>query len=161
MIPFAPGIYLKDSTVRATNLSPEILSALVKMRGVFASLSLPLVITSGNDGGHVPGSKHYRDDAVDVRSIEIPHRNRREHVGKALAAATGARLKLSRRPGRPPSQPVGVGRGLVLWVEEQPDSVPHFHLQMNRGPSVPAGGLAILALLGLGLAGLAVAFSKR
>ena len=152
-----PGVYLKDSSVDVANLSPEIRRALATMRDVLSALGAgPLVITSGNDGPHLPGSLHYVNDAVDVRSMHIPARAQRERVGKTMALAIGATLKLSGGP------PVGKDPGFMLWVEERPDSVPHFHLELRRAvrpfkeafkPREPAAGvgsgLVVLAALGL------------
>lgn len=132
-----PGVYLKDSSVNVKNLAPELLRALVTMRDVLSALGAgPLVVTSGNDGFHVPGSRHYVNDAVDVRSLHIPSRAQRERVGKTMALAIGARLKLSGGPN------VGTDPGLMLWVEERPDSVPHFHLQIFRSRGQAIAGQA-------------------
>ena len=161
--PWLPGAYLKDSSVNVANLSPEIRRALATMRDVLSALGAgPLVITSGNDGPHLPGSLHYVNDAVDVRSMHIPARAQRERVGKTMALAIGATLKLSGGP------PVGKDPGFMLWVEERPDSVPHFHLELRRAarpfkeaqtfkPRAPSdarasgagSGLLVLAALGL------------
>ena len=152
-----PGVYLKDGSVNVANLSPEIRRALATMRDVLSALGAgPLVVTSGNDGPHVPGSLHYLNDAVDVRSLHIPARSQRERVGKTMALAIGAVLKLSGGP------PVGKDPGFMLWVEERPDSVPHFHLELRRAarpfreaqprrpaPSADGSGLVVLAALGL------------
>lgn len=172
-----PGVYLKDSSVEVANLAPELRAALATMRDVLSALSAgPLVITSGNDGIHLPGSRHYVDDAVDVRSLHIRSREQREAIGKAVARAIGARLKLSGGP------PVGTDPGLMLWVEERPDAVPHFHLQIFRRPGAEksrggggsswtepdsrqsgsgAAGLVILGTLAALAAAAAYALSRR
>lgn len=159
-----PGVYLKDSSVNVTNLAPELLRALVTMRDVLSALGAgPLVVTSGNDSVHLPGSRHFVNDAIDVRSRHIPTRAQRERVGKTMALAIGARLKLSGGPN------VGTDPGLMLWVEERPDSVPHFHLQIfrargqaadaRRGPAESGSGAVVLVGV-LAAIGLAYALSR-
>jgi hypothetical protein len=37
-----------------------------------------VVVTSVNDGTHMPGSKHYTDEAVDVRSKNFPNRETKD-----------------------------------------------------------------------------------
>lgn len=121
-----PGVYLKDSSVNVENLSARILDVLPTIRDVLASLSAgPLVITSGNDGTHVPGSYHGKNLAVDFRSLHLATRVQRELVGAAVARAIGAKLKLTGGPS------VGNSPGLMLYVEEPPVSVAHFHLEVD------------------------------
>jgi hypothetical protein len=85
----------------------------------------PLVITSGNDGTHVPGSYHGKNLAIDFRSLHLPSRAQRELVGGTIAAAIGAKLKLTGGPS------VGNAPGLMLYVEEPPVSIAHFHLEVD------------------------------
>lgn len=168
-----PGVFLKDATVNIKNLSPEIRAALPRIRDVLESRKVgPLVITSGNDGtAHTVGSKHYVNDAVDIRSRDIPARRDREAIGREIALALGAKLKLTG------GAHVGTDPGYMLYVEEWPVSAPHFHLQVNRrrhardsrdphgkwdratAPGV--GGLVITGLGILGVLGFAFALSRR
>ena len=62
----------KDSSVNVTGMHPEVVGALAKMevcRSAALSLLLthPMVVTSGKDGVHKPGSLHYAGLAVDLR----------------------------------------------------------------------------------------------
>lgn len=48
-------------------MSPEIETILSVVQPVYKSFALPVVITSGLDGPHRNGSKHYRFRAIDLR----------------------------------------------------------------------------------------------
>jgi hypothetical protein len=48
-------------------LSPEILDAAFLTARVFGAFGCPFVVTSGLDGEHMTGSKHYSGNAVDIR----------------------------------------------------------------------------------------------
>jgi hypothetical protein len=65
-------ILLADATVKVgeTNAALQliVIRAAEAHYGIFR---LPLVITSGNDGTHAPGSKHYKDKAIDIRSHDL------------------------------------------------------------------------------------------
>lgn len=74
--PFGPGVLplgveRKDAKVNVASLVPELTTALAKLGRVHLDLfDKPLIITSGNDGKHVPGSKHYKNQAVDGRMTD-------------------------------------------------------------------------------------------
>ena len=62
-------ILCKD-TVRFKRLTSEIIRLLPILEAIFTEYapSVDIVITSANDSTHMPGSYHYTDYAVDVRS---------------------------------------------------------------------------------------------
>lgn len=69
--PLPVGVERKDATVNAISLVPELMIALAKIGRVHLDLfGKPLIITSGNDGKHKPGSKHYANRAVDLRMVD-------------------------------------------------------------------------------------------
>ena len=70
-------IRLKDNTVSVKGLKPEMVIALMILRGLFDLYSLPVVVTSGSegfdgDGVHMKGSRHYVGEAVDIRKRQVP-----------------------------------------------------------------------------------------
>lgn len=50
-------------------MSAELEALIGVIDQVFAAFKLPLVITSGVDGPHRPGSLHYKFRAIDVRKL--------------------------------------------------------------------------------------------
>jgi len=65
------GVERKDAMVNVASLVPELTTALAKIGRVHLFLfGKPLIITSGNDGQHKPGSKHYANKAVDLRMVD-------------------------------------------------------------------------------------------
>jgi hypothetical protein len=65
------GVERKDATVNVANLVPELTTALAKIGRLHLDLfNKPLIITSGNDGKHKTGSKHYANKAVDLRMVD-------------------------------------------------------------------------------------------
>jgi hypothetical protein len=66
-------LQVADATVRVAELDPKLI-AFLQWASVshFQRFSRPLIITSGNDGIHAPGSKHYVWKAVDMRSHDLP-----------------------------------------------------------------------------------------
>lgn len=55
-----------------TGVTPKNLIIAAAIANVGEILGLGLVITSGNDGTHMAGSKHYSLEALDLRSSNIP-----------------------------------------------------------------------------------------
>ena len=64
-------IALKNNDVNVSGLSVQILLALMVAAQVYQTYDKPFVITSANDGKHGPKSKHYRGDAVDIRTRHL------------------------------------------------------------------------------------------
>jgi hypothetical protein len=71
--------------------------------------NLPLIVTSGNDPGHVPQSKHYRNLAVDVRSWD------KDPAGQLIFAALLSYLAPK--------------YNVAIFDERARDSRPHFHIE--------------------------------
>jgi hypothetical protein len=66
------SIVLKDDTVNVSGISPKMVLYLASCQEVHDALfQKPLCITSGNDGGHAPNSKHSHWKAVDVRCSDV------------------------------------------------------------------------------------------
>ena len=65
------GVERKDAMVNVASLVPELTTALAKIGRVHLDLfGKPLIVTSGNDGKHKPGSKHYVNKAVDLHMTD-------------------------------------------------------------------------------------------
>lgn len=65
------GVERKDATVNVASLVPELTTALAKIGRLHLDLfDKPVIITSGNDGQHKTGSKHYANKAVDLRMFD-------------------------------------------------------------------------------------------
>ena len=64
--PYGTIYLLKDDSVQVkeTAVQQQMLGAAAQ---VYAATKQPLVVTSGNDGRHMRGSKHYDDKALDFR----------------------------------------------------------------------------------------------
>lgn len=71
-----PGVQLKDATVNVQDIATVLQSFLVVAGLVHMHLfNQLLVVTSGKDGVHSPGSKHAKGEAVDLRIIDLPPSN--------------------------------------------------------------------------------------
>jgi len=89
--------------------------AIAHMLARFATLPFDITITSGNDSTHKVGSKHYHDQALDVRSWTFP-----------TATHEGIRWVLERALNATPVPPVPFR---VLLESD------HFHCQVAMGHS--------------------------
>jgi hypothetical protein len=66
--PFPPGTEPKDAFVNITNLNPTLHLFLIALGLIHVPLfGKPCIVTSGKDGTHAPGSKHYIGNAIDLR----------------------------------------------------------------------------------------------
>ena len=61
----------KDTSVNIEGLDPILRAALTEMEYVYAKFHTELVITSGKDGTHNPGSLHAEGKAVDLRTWNV------------------------------------------------------------------------------------------
>ena len=66
-------IHVKDDTVNIWGLKVEMKPALALADKILERFDRELVVTSGRDGIHSPGSYHYYGYAVDIRSREITY----------------------------------------------------------------------------------------
>jgi hypothetical protein len=65
-------IVLKDESVNLSGLSPKMVQFLNACEDLHDLLfEQPLCVTSGHDGQHAPGSKHFQYKAVDVRCTDV------------------------------------------------------------------------------------------
>jgi hypothetical protein len=66
------SIVLKDESVNVSGLSPKMILFLTACQQIHDALfATQLCVTSGNDGGHAPNSKHGHWKAVDVRCSDV------------------------------------------------------------------------------------------
>lgn len=66
------GIERKDASVVTQGLNPALMAFLARLGLVYLHLfGTPAIITSGVDAKHAVGSKHYKGDAVDLRTATL------------------------------------------------------------------------------------------
>lgn len=78
---------LKDNTVHFKSSSIAMAAAFVIANDIFKKHNIEFVITSANDGTHSEKSKHYSDEAIDIRSKHIPDSKTKEMVLSELKLA--------------------------------------------------------------------------
>lgn len=104
-------VELAKPTVRVSNLKPPLRAALVELARLHWLLfAKPLVVTSGNDGAHSKGSKHFTDDAFDCRSWD---KTPEEQLVWAVVLAFVARK-----------------HNLAVFDERARDAGPHWHIEV-------------------------------
>ena len=57
--------------ISLAGLRAEIIPAMIIVNDYFKNLNKPFVITSGSEGVHMQGSKHYIGEAFDLRTFEL------------------------------------------------------------------------------------------
>lgn len=106
---------------RITPALVRILEALVSIamsgRALVPGMPDELVITSVNDSTHLPTSRHYRDEAMDLRSHSFPNRASKDTFLMTLQARLGPRFT-------------------VLFEGEHTEQE-HFHVQPKKGTTYP------------------------
>lgn len=65
MLSIKPGVTIHG-------LQPQMVLAVIATHAIYASMGVELVITAGNDGKHMQGSKHYSGNAIDIRTYNLP-----------------------------------------------------------------------------------------
>jgi hypothetical protein len=108
------------ATVRLKRLTPAlktILDVLYALDGSAAWFPPDLVVTSVNDSKHRSGSRHYVDEAVDVRSHNFASQGDRISFRELLANRLGPRFTV------------------LLEDEGLPNE--HFHIQPKKGTTFP------------------------
>ena len=81
-------IYLKDS-VRFKILKPEIYGLFSILDEIYKYFGADLWITSASDGTHMVGSKHYRDEALDLRTRDLKSDANKKAVREMLQHKLG------------------------------------------------------------------------
>lgn len=77
-------IAIKSSSVRCTGFKPELIFGLLVFERIYYHFTgADLMITSGNDGDHMVGSKHYTGEAFDARSHDITANEKHQILDQA------------------------------------------------------------------------------
>ena len=117
--------------VRLKNLSPALAWIFYVLDGYArhtAGLPEVLVITSINDGTHLPTSRHYTDEAVDIRSLNFPDAQSKESF------RAGLERNLNTHPLMVASGSGNVFRVLIENAgANSATSAEHFHVQVAKG----------------------------
>lgn len=92
-------------------LKPEIYGVLDLVDEIFTINGAYVVITSANDGKHMAGSRHYTDDALDLRS---------KHVQKPIKSKVLTELRLN----------LGDDYDVLLENVGKPNE--HYHLEFDK-----------------------------
>lgn len=71
--------------VSIRNIQPEILLALTIADQTFSELGFDTIVTSGTDGTHSVGSRHYTGHALDLRSKHLPDTITKLAIGDTIA----------------------------------------------------------------------------
>lgn len=95
----------------------RLLTALTDLAEYGTGLPEQLVITSANDSTHSPRSRHYRNEAIDIRSRNFPTRKAKRAFREMYERALGPKFR-------------------VLF---EGDGTPneHFHAQVKKGQRYP------------------------
>lgn len=106
-------------SVRVKEISPALAWILFALEGFARKLDVvpELVITSINDSEHGVGSRHYTNEAVDVRSKNFPD------VASKLAFRASLELAL--------------GPKFRVLFEDPAGNNEHFHIQVKKGEHYP------------------------
>lgn len=124
MITCKPGVRLRT-------LSPALVWIFrVLDRYVRSNTYLPMeiVITSINDGEHLPTSRHYSNEAIDIRSINFDNPKNKERFRSELEHALNSDSALV--------APVTTNRFRVLLENPGANTATtaeHFHIQVAKG----------------------------
>ncbi len=99
-------------------VQPPVIVLMAAVANVAQTLDAPttILVTSGNDGTHATTSKHYSNEAIDIRSKSFPSLKAK----RAFIAAVLKRL--------------GTGYTMILEEEGKPNE--HFHLQVKRKTTI-------------------------
>ena len=94
-------IFIKNGVI-FKRLKPEIYGLFPLLDRLWSEYKIFCVITSANDGKHKIGSLHYQDDALDVRSKNLPSEQIKHDVHALLMHKLGGDYDvLFEFPGQP------------------------------------------------------------
>lgn len=113
MVTFTPTVRLR----RLTPALKTILDVLYTLDGSAPWLPTDLVVTSLNDAKHATGSRHFTDEAADVRSHSFASPGDRRAFRELLADRLGPRFTV------------------LLEDEGRPNE--HVHIQPKKGTTFP------------------------
>lgn len=108
------------SSVRLAGLSAglcRILTVLEDLSRTATGIPDELVITSISDGRHSPNSRHYRNEALDLRSHNFASREAKRLFRALFESALGVKFRV------------------LLEGEGTPNE--HFHVQIRKGGTYP------------------------
>jgi hypothetical protein len=108
------------SSVRLAGLSAglcRILTVLEELSRQATGLPDELVITSISDGRHSPNSRHYRNEALDLRSKNFPGREAKRLFRALFEHSLGAQFR--------------------VLLESEGSENEHFHVQVRKGMTYP------------------------
>lgn len=89
-----------------------------------------IVITSVNDSRHAPDSRHYQDEALDIRSRNFPNQMSKHVFRRAFEKF------LNDHPILTFYEPPRSNKFRVL-LESEYSPIEHFHAQVKKGASFP------------------------
>lgn len=89
-----------------------------------------IVITSVNDSRHLPNSRHYQDEALDIRSKNFPTLDSKRVFRKTFESF------LNKHPLLDSYTPIRTNKFRVILESEMSDNE-HFHAQVKKGASFP------------------------
>lgn len=112
-----PGVTFKRFTPALVHILNTLLQITQEGRELVPGMPEDLVITSANDSTHAANSRHYRDEALDIRSKSFPHR----------AAKDLFRMNLQSR----------LGPKFTVLFENENGPQEHFHAQTRKGGTYP------------------------
>jgi hypothetical protein len=109
----------KSDNVKLKGLTPAMAWMLYTIEQFCRTITLvdEIIITSINDSTHGSTSRHYRDEAIDIRSKNFPSREEKRWFREALQVALGSKFRV------------------LLEVEGTPNE--HFHCQVRKGMTYP------------------------
>jgi hypothetical protein len=84
-----------------------------------------LVITSINDGNHIIGSRHYTDEAVDVRSKNFLNIESKVKFMNSLLIILNSSPKVIKED------------SFTILLEDERTDNEHFHIQVSKGKTYP------------------------
>jgi len=117
MIVCKPGVIFKRFTPALVRILEALDSIALSGRALVPGMPEDLVITSANDSTHSPTSRHYRDEALDIRSKSFPTRASKDLFRMTLQARLGPKF--------------------TVLFENEGGEQEHFHAQVRKGGTYP------------------------